>query len=47
MPTSASRKLSGIPVAVPAYYGREVLVCPVCGFDYVHPTALECISPGT
>ena len=21
--------------------------CPVCGFDYVHPVAIECRSPGS
>jgi hypothetical protein len=25
---------------------EPALACPVCGFDYVHPIAIECRSPG-
>jgi hypothetical protein len=25
---------------------EPALACPVCGFDYVHPVAVECRSPG-
>ena len=25
---------------------KPALACPVCGFDYIHPVAVECRSPG-
>jgi hypothetical protein len=29
------------------YCSRPLLLCPICGFECIHPIGIECLPPGT